>query len=113
MLKQQKLYACVPATVPADSQSALPFLMTLRIVGLIYVVALVLAVEAAHDYSVAVADVLSRQGTQIVLRSNDPDDFENLMTYQWIRCFICLGIGAALHHIILRADQLDPFSPGY
>lgn len=45
-------------------------------------------------------------------RSENPEEYKGIMSYQWIRGFALLGCGYFLLSRIRRADRLDPFSTG-
>jgi len=46
-------------------------------------------------------------------RDREPEEFQNLMSYQWIRAFLPGTAGIFLLYMIRRGDRLDPFSPHF
>lgn len=46
-------------------------------------------------------------------REEHPEEYRNLMSYQWIRAATIMGAGVCLISLIRKADRLDPFSPSF
>jgi len=46
-------------------------------------------------------------------RATDPEEFKNLMTYQWIRAVMPGSAGFFLLYLIRRNDRLNPLSPRF
>jgi len=62
----------------------------------------------------AVAASPSRAGTvHKVYRSDDPEGFQNLMTYQWGAVLLIGGAGIGVLCLFRRMDRNDPFSPTF
>ncbi|MGA2869371.1 MAG: hypothetical protein ABSF34_09450 [Verrucomicrobiota bacterium] len=75
---------------------------------------LMLLVSTAYDEYRGVASVTTRNMARItVAKADDPGQFHDLITYEWIRAFVVMGGGAILLSICRSADRLDPFSPTF
>jgi hypothetical protein len=48
-----------------------------------------------------------------VKKVENPRDYRNLMTYQWVRFGTFVGAGLFCFHIIKRSEETDPFSPNF
>ena len=73
----------------------------------------ILLLFAAYDEYREVASVMppSRSGIRLIVKKADnPQEFRNLMTYQWLRDLLLLGTGIIVLGICRRADRLDPLS---
>jgi hypothetical protein len=83
---------------------------------ILIVIGLIFVADAAYDEHRGVADALSPgRGSRrhIVACSDDPEQFRNLMTYQWVRGPLFLVGGFIILGFCRRADRLDPFSPDF
>ncbi len=69
---------------------------------------------AANDEQRGIASVAPWGGFNGVVytanKADDPKQFHNLMTYQWIRASLVLASGIIFLEICRRADRIDPFS---
>lgn len=77
---------------------------------------LVLLGLSAYDEHREIASAIppGRDAIRITIKkADDPKQFRNLMTYEWIRGFLTVGAGAILMSFCNRADKLDPFSPDF
>ncbi len=77
---------------------------------------LMLLANAAWDdhRGIATAATPSQTGMpNVEKRSEHPQHFRNLMTYQWGRAGFVIIARAVLLGFVRRADQLDPFSPDF
>jgi hypothetical protein len=76
----------------------------------------ILLLLAAYDEHREIASVMAPSRSMILIivkKSDNPQEFRNLMTYQWLRGFFLLGAGVIILGIVRRADRLDPFSPDF
>jgi len=83
---------------------------------LLILVGFVFLADAAYDEHGGVADVLSPgRGSQhhVIARADDPDQFRNLMAYQWLHGPLFLFAGFIILGFCRRANRLDPFSPDF
>ena len=90
------------------------FYRTLSYLAIIFSV--YLFASAAHDEQRGIASVIppGRYARRIVvIRSEHPTDFHNLMIYQWSRAALVLCGGLIILGICRRADRCDPFSPDF
>ena len=62
-----------------------------------------------------VANAVSPRGGRhyVISRADDPEQFRNLMAYQWLRGPLFLCGGFIILGFCRRADRLDPFSPDF
>ncbi len=76
---------------------------------------LFLTVQAVDQQISGRADVQSPGSFQrnIAERGTKPEEYKNLMLYQWIRAVLPGSAGVFLLYLIRRSDQLDPFSPHF
>ena len=83
--------------------------------GLI-ILTLVLAVQAVEQQITGRAEVSSpgrRFRINVADRDTKPEEYKNLMIYQWIRAALPGCAGFFLLYLIRRSDRLDPFSPHF
>ena len=89
----------------------------MRVVAyILIVIGLIFLVDAAYDEyrGVAAAHSPGRGGRLYVInRADDPNQFRNLMAYQWLRGPLALFGGFIILGFCRRADRLDPFSPDF
>jgi len=75
-----------------------------------------LIIEATRQQISGRADVLA-PGRSIqrftAERDSQPEQYKNLMTYQWIRAVLPGCAALFLLHLIRRQDQLDPLSDSF
>jgi hypothetical protein len=72
-------------------------------------------VDAGRDEWREIAEAISPRGgeTMVIPKADDPEQFRNLMVYQWWRGVVVLIAGMVILGIVRRADRLDPFSPDF
>ena len=83
---------------------------------LIILIGCVLLLLAARDQRHGSTSVIAPGRSVLTVsasRSENPQEFHNLMTYQWIRGLLLLGLGAVIINICRSADRTDPFSPRF
>ncbi len=83
---------------------------------LLIVLGFILVGTSAYDEHRGIASVMppGRYARRItVKRSEHPDDFHNIMIYQWSRALVALCGGFIILGICRRADRRDPFSPDF
>ncbi len=89
----------------------------MRVIAYILILlGLILIGDAAYDEHRGIASATSPTRSaqyNIVARSKDPEQFRNLMTYQWVRGALLLLGGLIVIGICQRADRIDPFSPHF
>jgi hypothetical protein len=78
----------------------------LILVGVIYLA------DAAYDQYRGIASVSSR-GLHVASRAEKPEEFRNLMAYQWTRGSLALLAGIIIFEIGRHADRHDPLSPDF
>ncbi len=72
-----------------------------------------LFVDAVYDHYSGKAEAASPTRsiqTITVDKTDDPNTFKGVMSYQWIRAFLFLVAGYFLLSWTNRAERLDPFS---
>ena len=72
--------------------------------------------DAAYDERRGIAEARSpsrNSRPNVVKRAEDPEEFRNLMQYQWLRAPLILCAGFIILGICRRADRLDPFAPDF
>ncbi len=75
-----------------------------------------LVIDAVHDEVTgeAVASSPGRGGAiHRIDRGADPEQFRNLMNYQWVRASLPALAGLFFLKMIRRGEQLDPLSPDF
>ena len=81
------------------------------------VAGLLLFVLALNDEQRGIASVIPPRaytGVRYTAKKvDDPTQFHNLMTYEWIRASLLLGAGIILLTMCRSADKTDPFSPRF
>lgn len=79
-----------------------------------WVVALIYFVDAcAEEYTGVAGAAAARGGPARAEKASDPQGFESLMAYQWIRCALVAGMGCVffgLHRWLAGFDIFDPES---
>jgi len=83
--------------------------------GLI-ILTLLLAAQAVEQQITGRAEVSSPGRSfriNVADRDSKPEEYTNLMTYQWIRAILPACAGLFLLYLIRRSDRLDPFSPHF
>ena len=80
---------------------------------LIFIGCLFLADAAFDEYRGVAAALSPGRGSQshIINRADDPDQFRNLMAYQWLRGPLVFFGGFIILGFCRRASRIDPFSP--
>jgi len=76
----------------------------------------ILLLFAAYDEHREIASVIppGRYGRrQIIKKADKPEEFRNLMIYQWLRDSLVVSAGFIILGMCRRADSLDPFSPDF
>ena len=71
---------------------------------------------AAHDEQRGMASVVlpaGRGDPVIEIRTEHPEQFHNLMVYQWVRASLVLFGALVIRGMCRRADRTDPFSPDF
>ena len=54
-----------------------------------------------------------RGGSSRADRATQPEEFRNLMNYQWARAILTTALGLLFLYFKRRSDRLDPFSSGF
>jgi len=75
-----------------------------------------LIIEATRQQISGHADVMSPGRSfqrNIAERDSQPEQYRNLMTYQWIRAVLPGCAALFLIHLIRRQDRLDPLSDSF
>jgi len=89
----------------------------MKILGIVFLIAgFLFAVDAAREQMVGEVSVsgASRTGrTYEATREEDPEAFQGLMTYQWVRAFLVFGVGYIFFAVARRMDRSDLFSPDH
>jgi len=77
---------------------------------------IILLALSAYDEHRGIASVMSlgRYPVRLIVKKSEkPDEYRDLMTYQWIRGFLVVLLGLIGIAIYRRMDRLDPFSPDF
>ncbi len=90
--------------------------MLRHVASILVVIGLLLLALAARDEHREMASMVTRAeyGNRFVVRKADnPQQFRNLMSYQWLRGALVMGAGMVLLRLCRGADRLDPYSPDF
>lgn len=91
---------------------------------LFFILAVVLATDAARDQTRGFAEALAPRmlipasslsvarlgNSPSAVQSDDPQGFRGLMAYQWIRVALCAGAGYAFLSLAAHLRRTDPFA---
>lgn len=80
---------------------------------IIIVIGLIFLSDAAMEaWSGEALAISPGSGARVVAaeRSENPEEFKRIMSYQWIRASATLGGGLILLSFVRRADRMDPFA---
>ena len=87
-----------------------------KVAYLLIAFGILLLVLGVRDEQRGIASVMppDRNAQRItVTRTGKPEEFHNLMSYQWIRGFVVVAAGMGLLAVCRRIERADTFSPDF